>query len=442
MRDLTPGQYRAIQFDQAADPWLRSRSRFRLEPLPAGFAFRTPVAVSTVRDGKVVDLRALAAMFRFDDAMRRPAPGLPVPLSGFCLQTPLEPRRWQDFLAFQGATYFRAIARDEVYGLSARGLAIDTAEPSGEEVPAFTHFWVEEPGPRATGVVIEALLESRSATGAYRFVVQPGVATVMDVEATLFPRREIRNYGLAPLTSMFLFDETNRGIMDDYRPEVHDSDGLQITTNTGEHVWRPLANPAKLQISAFTTQAPQGFGLVQRSRRQSDFEDLGASYERRPSAWIEPEQGFGAGAVELIEIPSGRETNDNIVAFFQPDHPLQPGHPAHLRYRLTWLAEPALPHGLAEVVATRSGASIDGKRRVFEIDFVGAGDRVAGMHLDLSASSGTLSNVMLQPNPAIHGFRASFELSPKRADLVELRLQVTRAGRPISETWLYRWTPR
>jgi periplasmic glucans biosynthesis protein len=366
-----------------------------------------------------------------------------VPLSGFCVRTHLESRRsWDEFVVFQGASYFRAVGRDEVYGLSARGLAIDTAEPSGEEFPAFTHFWIERPARHATAIVIDALLESRSTTGAYRFIVRPGAETVMDVEATLFPRTEVHTYGIAPLTSMFLFDETNRGLLDDYRPEVHDSDGLQITTQSGEHVFRPLANPSKLQISTFTTAAPQGFGLVQRSRRPADFEDLDAHYERRPSAWIEPQSGFGGGAVELVEIPSGRETNDNIVAFFRPDQALRPGHAAHFAYRLTWLAEPAVPKGLGEIVSTRSGASLDGRRRVFQVDYVGAGERTAGLHVDVSASSGRISNVMLQPNPAIHGLRASFELAPGSADLVEMRLQVTRDGRPVGETWLYRWTPR
>ena len=167
--------------------------------------------------------------------------------------------------------------------------------------------------PGAKAIVIYALLESESATGAYKFTVQPGVETLTDVELTLFPRTEMRAVGIAPLASMFLFDETNRGHLDDYRPEVHDSDGLQITTKSGEPLFRQLSNPLKLQVSTFTTQAPQGFGLVQRSREQSDFQDFDAQYERRPSAWITPKGDWGMGAIELVEIPSGRESNDNIV---------------------------------------------------------------------------------------------------------------------------------
>jgi glucans biosynthesis protein len=239
---------------------------------------------------------------------------------------------------------------------------------------------------------------------------------------------------------MFLFDETNRGRLDDYRPEVHDSDGLQIAAASGEQIFRPLANPIKLQVSTFTTQQPKGFGLVQRSRQQSDFQDFDARYERRPSAWIEPQSDWGPGSVELVEIPSGRETNDNIVAFWRPSQPLTPGHPAHFAYRLIWCAEPATAKALGKAIATRSGASIDAKRRVFLVDFVGAGEKIDGLKLDLNSSAGRISNATLVSNGALHGLRASFEVDPRDADLIELRLRIMRGDRPVTETWLYRWT--
>jgi glucans biosynthesis protein len=221
---------------------------------------------------------------------------------------------------------------------------------------------------------------------------------------------------------------------------VHDSDGLMITSASGEQIFRPLANPIKLQVSTYTTQQPQGFGLVQRSRQQSDFQDFDAQYERRPSAWVTPAGDWGLGSVELVEIPSGRETNDNIVAFWRPAQSLTPGHPAHFAYRITWSAEPAQPKGLGKTIATRSGASLDGKRRVFLLDFVGAGEKVDGLHLDLTASAGRISNATLMANGALHGLRASFEMDPRDAELIELRLRVMRGDRPVTETWLYRWT--
>ena len=256
----------------------------------------------------------------------------------------------------------------------------------------------------------------------------------------MIPRTDLHVGGIAPLTSMFLFDETNRGRLDDYRPEVHDSDGLQITASNGEQIFRQLANPTKLQVSTFTTQPPQGFGLVQRSRDPSDFQDFDDQYERRPSAWIEPKGEWGAGAVELVEIPSGRESNDNIVAFWRPAQGLAAGHPAEYAYRLSWLPVPPVSKGLGQVVATRSGASLDGKRRVFVLDVVGAGDKPAGLKMDLAASAGKLSNVGLTSNAALHGLRASFEIDPNDAELIELRMRIMRGNEPVSETWLYRWT--
>ncbi len=441
LQRLSPDQYRSIRFNPDADIWRSDDLPFRIDLLPVGFNFQTTVTVSVLEDGKFEDLVATPGMFVFGAGVPLPPDKTAVPLSGFRIRSRINsPKVWDEFLVFQGASYFRAVAEGQVYGLSGRGLALNTAEPAGEEFPAFTHFWIERPGRSATELVIYALLDSESATGAYRFTIRPGAETSIDVDMTLFPRTDLHVVGIAPLTSMFLFDETNRGRLDDYRPEVHDSDGLQVTTKYGETLWRPLANPANLQVSTFTTEPPQGFGLVQRSRRVSDFEDLDAQYERRPSVWIEPRSEWGPGSVELVEIPSGRETNDNIVAFFRPAPSLTPAHPAHFAYHLGWLSEPRLPKGVGETVATRSGASLDGKRRVFQIDFVGAGEDIAGLRVDLGASAGRVSNIMLLPNPAIHGMRASFELDPSNVDLIELRLRVMRDKSPVTETWLYRWT--
>lgn len=438
---LSPDQYRSMHFNPDAGIWRTDELPFRLELLRSGNNQQSAaVTVSTVDEGMAHDLIATPAMFEMAPTM--PQLGkVSLPLSGFRLRSQINSKKtWDEFLVFQGASYFRAVAQHLLYGLSARGLAINTAEPSGEEFPAFTHFWIERPAPHANSIVIDALLESDSTTGAYRFTVRPGVETVMDVELTLFPRADMRVVGIAPLTSMFLFDETNRGRLDDYRPEVHDSDGLLIISKTGEHILRQLANPIKLQVSTFTTQPPQGFGLVQRSREQRDFEDFENLYERRPSAWVEPQSDWGAGSVELVEIPSGRETNDNIVAFWRPAHSLIAGHPAEFAYRITWLTEPSLPKSLGKVVATRSGASVDGKRRVFLLDFVGAGEKTDGLRVDLGSSSGKISNVTLVSNGDMHGLRAGFEIDPNNADPIELRLRVMRGDHPVTETWLYRWT--
>ncbi len=441
LQQLSYDQYRDIRFNPIRAIWHTEQVPFRVELFPAGFLFQTPVVVSVVEGGLARDIASAPDSFALGNSIAKQLANQPLPLSGFRVRTRLNSRSvWDEFLVFQGASYFRSVARDTLYGLSARGLAIRTAHPTGEEFPAFTHFWIERPSANAAAIVVHALLDSPSTAGAYRFSVTPGVESVMDVDVTLFPRVALDNIGIAPLTSMFLFDESERARIDDFRDEVHDSDGLQIVTASGERVWRPLKNPTQLQVSSFTSQAPRGFGLVQRSRRVSDYHDLEAHYEQRPSVWIEPTSDWGAGAVQLFEIPTNNETNDNIVAFWRPTSVIPEGKPYHFSYRMRWNKQPKLTPALGKVTTTRSGPSFDGKRRIFVVEFTGTGRVIEGLRVDAGTSAGKLSNVVVQPSPLTKGVRASFELDPSNADVAELRLRLMRADKPVSETWLYRWT--
>ncbi len=441
LQNLRADQYRDIRFADSALIWSRDHLHFELSLLAAGLYFQTPVNISLVENGVAQQIQSVPGMFEIGPSAPSSLARIALPLSGFGVNARLDsPREWTEFLRFQGASYFRALARQQVFGLSARGLAVNIAEPMGEEFPAFTDFWIEKPGPKSTSIVINALLDSPSVTGAFHFVVEPGAETTMDVDAMLFARTPVRSLGVAPLTSMFLFDESNRARRDDYRAEVHNSDGLQITSSSGEAIWRPLANPAKLQISSFTTDPPRGFGLMQRSRLPEDFQDLDSQYDRRPSAWIEPKSDWGPGAVELVEIPATRETNDNITALWRPAGTLVPGRPWRFAYRITWMGQSKPQKGLARVVATRSGVSPEGNRRMFMIDYTGIGDKVADLRLDIGASAGKIGNLSIAPYPAIKGFRVGFDLTPREADVIELRLRVLAHDKPVSETWLYRWT--
>lgn len=441
LQQLSYDQYRDIRFKPEMALWRNEQVPFRVELMPAGFLFQTPVKIAAVESGMASDLSGTPNMFALGPNVAKLLANQTLPLSGFRVRTLLNSRSvWDEFMVFQGASYFRAVPRGGQYGLSARGLAIRTAHPAGEEFPAFTQFWIERPGANSSGIVVHALLDSPSTTGAYRFSIQPGTETVMDVDVTLFPRVDLDNIGIAPLTSMFLFDESERTRIDDFRDEVHDSDGLQVVTASGERLWRPLRNPTQLQVSAFTAEAPRAFGLVQRSRRISDYRDFEAQYELRPSAWIEPTSDWGKGSVDLVEIPTENETNDNVVTFFRPHYVLPAGKPWHVSYRVRWNATPRITPSLGRAVATRSGPTIDGKRRIFVVDFAGAGRNIEDLKLDIGASAGKLSHPTLQQNPLTKGVRASFELDPAGSNLVELRLRLLRANRPITETWLYRWT--
>ncbi len=441
LRSISYDQYRDIRVDSEHAIWRTEEVPFRIDVLPAGFLFENPVSVAVIENGSVRDITAPPGVFLLGPLVEKQLATTTIPLSGFRVRTPLNSNSiWDEFLVFQGASYFRAVGKGAAYGLSARGLALRTAAPTGEEFPAFTHFWIERPAPEAEDIVIHALLQSPSTTGAYRFTVTPGPETVMDVDFTLYPRVALDNVGIAPLTSMFLFDESVRNRINDFRDEVHDSDGLQIMQASGEQTWRPLINPRELQVSSFTSVAPRGFGLVQRSRMFSDYQDLEAKYEKRPSTWIEPRSDWGEGSVQLIEIPTDRETNDNIVAFWRPTQPIPAGEPWSASYRLRWNQLPQLSPELGRVVATRTGPSWDGKRTLFIIDFDGLGKSTEGLRIDAGTSSGQLVNLVLQPNPRVGAVRASFELAQGETRISELRLRLMRGDQPATETWLYRWT--
>jgi periplasmic glucans biosynthesis protein len=441
LRQISYDQYRDIRVDQEHAIWRTDQVPFRIDVLPAGFLFQNPVSISVVEAGLSREITAPPGTFLLGPLVEKQLAKQTIPLSGFRVRSPINTRAiWDEFLVFQGASYFRAVGKGSAYGLSARGLAIRTAAPTGEEFPTFTNFWIERPSANASGLVIHALLQSPSTTGAYKFSVVPGTETVMDVEATLFPRVALDNVGIAPLTSMFLFDESIRTRIDDFRDEVHDSDGLQIMMDSGEQTWRPLSNPTQLQVSSFTSVPPKGFGLVQRSRKFSDYQDLEAQYEKRPSTWIEPRNNWGPGSVQLIEIPTDRETNDNIVAFWRPRDPIPAGKPWTISYRMRWNQIPKLAPELGRAVFTRTGPSWDGKRKLFVIDFEGLGKSTEGLRIDAGTSTGKLTNLVLQPNPRIGALRASFELGPDEANVAELRLRLMRGNEPATETWLYRWT--
>jgi len=437
-------QYRAIWFDGRNALWQSSgQEPFRVDMFPPGLYFPTPIRVDVVEDGAARPV--LFDMGVFDRTDR--FPDLPVDdslgYSGFRLRAELEtPGIFTEFAVFQGASYFRGIGSGQIYGLSARGLALDTAEPQGEEFPEFRRFWLERPQPGASDLVIHALLDSPSCTGAYRFRIRPGAALKMTVEAEVFARRTLRHLGLGVLTSMFQFDETNRDRFSDFRSAVHDSDGLLMHNGAGETIWRPLSNPRILQISAFQDTDPRGFGLMQRAQDPEDFADLEALYHRRPSLWIAPREGWGRGAVTLVEIPTDDEIYDNIVAYWRPSDPLAEGDSLAFSYDMTWSAETDRGAGL-RVLNTRAGRSNrDGV--VFAIDFEGGADvpeDLSQVRTLVRTSAGEVTPGILQRNPATGGPRFNFILRPGDAPIAEMRAELRSAdGAPLSEIWLYRWT--
>lgn len=448
-------QFRQIRFKRDRTLWRGEGLGFEMQVLPTGWLYKVPVEINIVEAGQARPLEADNGYFDLGPLAGKLAPEARLGFSGFRLLAPMNrPDVFDEAIVFQGASYFRALSRGQSYGLSARGLTLDIGESSGEEFPFFRRFWIEKPQAEARAVVIYALLDSPSVAGAYKITLTPGAPTRTDVELTLFPRKDLANVGIAPLTSMFLFNTINRTRVSDFRNAVHDSDGLAIHNGLGEQIWRPLNNPKRLQTSHFIDQNPRGYGLVQRARTLAHFQDLEAAYERRPSAWVEPRQGWGPGMVELFELPTEEEIHDNIVAFWHPRAPLAAGKAHSFSYGLAWPDDsPSLPG--ARVTATRAGLANGPQRKTgaiqFAIDFsglgAGAGDALPVAKVE--ASAGGVSAPTVERNSATGGYRVAFTLDPKGAPFSELRLVMTMGpgssnaspnAKPVSETWLYRWT--
>jgi glucans biosynthesis protein len=435
-------QYRDIRFRSDQAIWRGEKLDFELQLLPMGWLFDVPLEIWLAEGGAAKRLVANQSLFSFGPLMGDVDAAAPYGFSGFRVHGPINrPDYFDEYVVFQGASYFRAVSRGEVYGLSARGLAIDTARPSGEEFPIFRAFWIEKPKPSARAITVHALLDSVSTTGAYKFEIGAGEATIIDVEATLYPRRDLTHVGLGCLTSMYLHGPGHHRIDDDFRPAVHDSDGLAVYNGSGECIWRPLTNPRTLQTSAFMDRSPKGFGLCQRARSFHHYEDLEARYERRPSVWIEPKGAWGPGYVELIEIPTGEEIHDNIVAYWKPANAPEPGGAFAFAYRMHWGDEIPVAWSGARATATRVGKGKKEGSTHFVVDFTGpAVGRQQLPVAAVTANPGTVANVAVHANPEIDGVRVSFELDPAGTELCELRLALKLGDRQISESWLYRWT--
>jgi len=445
--------WQAIRFREERALWAGEGLRFQVQFAHPGYTLDKPVRMYEVNNGAAREITFDPSLFDYTHAGIRPA-AVPANLGfgGFRL---FHHTDWtRDVAAFQGASYFRAVTGDMQYGMSQRGLAINTGMAEPEEFPDFIAYYLERPAKDSSRLTLYALLDSPSVTGAYRFVIEAGDTMVMDVDSALYPRRQIERLGIAPATSMFLYGKNDRRVADDWRPEIHDSDGLQILTGAGEWIWRPLVNPAGVRVNSFMDDAPRGFGLMQRERQFAQYQDDGVFYEKRPSVWIEPKSSWHKGAVMLVEIPTPDETNDNIVAFWTPEDKPQPGVEYLYGYRLYWCREN--PHGprLAEVFATRTGVGgvVGAKRNHFAwrfvVDFAGGDLRSLGEHAHvvpvISASRGRIelsSARRIVPYPTQWRVAFDLALSNDIVDPVNLRLFLSLNGQALSETWLYQDTP-
>ena len=460
MNNLTYDQYRDIRFNPDQALWSTEKLPFRAMFFHPGYLFREPVTLNEFTKTHQQQIRLAEAYFNYGPLISKhgelPSDG---GFAGFRLHAPLNnPEVFDELAVFQGASYWRALGKNQRYGISSRGIAVDTGiEGTKEEFPSFREFWLKKPDAEDTQARVYALLDGPSYSGAYQFKINPGNTTIVEVTAVIFTRRAVQRIGIAPMSSMFWFGENSRRRFDDFRPEVHDSDGLAIRMGTGERLWRPISNDSgKLEFSSFDMEKCDGFGLLQRDRRFSAYEDGEAAYHLRPSLWVEPTSNWGPGRVTLMEIPTGNELADNTVAMWEPAKIPQPGDRIEFSYRQHWTMneDPSMADG--HVVATRTGVhDWQLEQRTVAIEFAGnALNQQSETPLTpvvQAVGPGSdrvkIQGITLQPMPDAR-WRVAFQLAPtadggKLAEIgpVELRCCIKRGDNFLTETWVHRVTP-
>ena len=447
-------QYRDIRFRHDAAIWQTEKLPFTLQLFHTGYIYDAPVEIFIVEGGKAAPLLYDPNLFTFGPSVLTASSSAKCGFSGFRIHTQINRLDIHDeFLVFQGASYFRSKATGQDYGLSARGLAINTAQPPADEFPVFRSFWVEKPVAGANSMTVFAILDSVSVAGVYKFVISNRHTTIMDVDCVLYPRTTLPYPGIAPLTSMFYFAPNNPFRPDEVRQRVHDSNGLAIVNGRGESIWRPLGNGPRIQFSTFMDKDVKGFGLLQRERRADRYQDFDAHYELRPSVWVEPKGDWGEGSVDLVELSSSNEYFDNIVAYWRPREPLLAGNAYQYSYRLSWCYEAPIRQNAIAVRQTLVGASTQHPdMRLFYIDFSGTENFKfcdeyhefcsEKLHnLELKTSAGTILNVAFRQNPISGGHRLGFEYLPQKGSVeADIRCALISDGKVVSEVWIYRWT--
>lgn len=435
--------YVAIRQKPGSAIWASENVGFALEPLHRGFIFSAPMIINLVENGQAKTLAYDPARFDFG-GLQVPAATADIGYSGFRVLQPQENQAPHDVAIFQGASFFRAIATGQNFGVTARALSLRTGDPKGEEFPLIREVWIERPSLANDALTIHALLDSESVTGAYRFTLRPGDVAIVDTECTLIPRTGIDALGLGTMAGMFFFGPQSRHGGDDVREGVYEVGGLQILNGNGEWLWRPVSNRETLQLSSFLNPNPRGFGMLQRERHFARFQDDDQHWELRPSLWIQPLSDWGEGSVVLVEIPSDAEINNNIICFWRPKAPLAAGQEAVYSYRQSWCWTPLDRPTAAIVTDTRDGRIEGSRKRHFLVEFSSEAfadpQRTADLKAMLSASPGTILAVRTFASPVNKTFRVHFDLDPGGETLVELRLVLEQGGKAASETWLYRWT--
>lgn len=445
---LSYDQIRDLRWQEPHALWANAQLPFQVKFFHRTNAVREAVKIYVCAGDQVTPFPYSSSYFNFGKIKLTEPLTSDLGYAGFRIHYAInQPAYLDEVLVFLGASYFRSLAKKQIYGLSARGLAINSGI-SGvtEEFPNFTTFWLEQPLPGATKMTIFALLDSPSVTGAYQFQIEPGVQTKMEIHSTLFFRQAVAQLGIAPLTSMFWYGENSSNHFGDFRPEVHDSDGALLVNSQGQWHWRPLQHVDAPLWNREEEVNPRGFGLLQRDRNFQSYEDLEANYPMRPSAWVTPLGDWGKGTVSLLQLPTQSEFNDNIVLFWQPARAPQAGDRLDFNYQLAWYGQNDQLPPLATCARTLIDYPTPSKPQArILLDFVGPSiehltDNDLLQPVFSTGSGDPITDFQVMKNPYDHSCRVSF-LVPSPDQPLELSCQLQDHGRPISETWDYNWIP-
>ncbi len=485
LRKLTPAQELGVFWNDKYRLWRKKGLPFQVDFYHLSNEGTTSPKINMVdsRSARALPLPYSPAFFNDQVPINPPLPPN-LGYAGFYVRYPInKPDSLDGFFSVLGASYFRVLAQDQVYGLSARGLAINAGlDGKPEEFPEFKEWWLHEPAPNSTEIVLDALLDSPSVTGAYGFKIHPGSVTSVDIHATLFFRRRVEWLGIAPFSSMYLYGENAPNHFGNFHPEIHDSDGVLLNTGKGDWLWRPLGQEPFFQIYKFDDENPKGFGLVQRDRDFQHYQDLNLKYNVRPSAWVIPHGNWGKGSVVVAHRPSNDPNTDNVVLFWHPDQIPQAGARMELDYTIDFYMNDASLPPLAYTKETRiinpapppelptgtSPASSAAKQFgppqalmtgtpspvQFLIDFAGNGiegipaDKPPYLYLHFDPPETRLRDWRLEKIGYDNSWRATFTIIPFKPNVpTELHCRLTQTtqpqsnARPLSEDWNYTWHP-
>lgn len=445
LSDLDYNRYKNLHFLADKSIWRKEGSPFQLQFLHPGYIYNYDVLVYELFDKKYRLIPYDRSMFDFSSLALNETTPDNLGFSGFKVHYPINTEEHTDeFLVFQGATYFRAISEKQWYGLSARGLATNTGMSYPEDFPIFKEFWIEKPDKASDRITIYALMDGKSAVGAFRFIAHPGKTTVIHVKASIILRKKVDRLGIAPLTSMYWYGENSETTISGANPEVHDSDGLLLHQDDNQWIWRPMANPKKPTVNSYAMERLRGFGLLQRDREFSSYEDEEMRYHIRPGAWVVPVGDWGAGSVQTYRNPTNQDSDDNIGAFWVPAETPEVGKPFELEYKIYWISENPDELKLGKCIATRvKPNSQDPDQKIVQIDFKGDRllDRENTSELEAvvtGSDNADLSGIQVSKIEESSKIRLTFKVKNKTPTTpVELIAKLRDKDGVLTENWSY-----